>query len=284
MKSGNNRFAQYINGKKASKGANFTHTRIGGSQIYGGTYQISDTESALFLEKYYQHVFVDGNKEYLTEKQILDDGPVLIDIDLRYEKNVTTKQHTKDHIVDLIMVYAEKCSMILNIEENAEIDVFVMEKKNVNQLENKTKDGIHIIMGIAMHKAAQLFMREKVLEEIGSLWDDLPITNTWEDVLDEGVTKGFVNWQLYGSRKPENQAYMIKSHYILTHDDGWDIRENDIAKFDTRKYLPKLSARCRSHPKYDTCEDLKRIIEDYKGNLGRKMKHVVKTNKLTRRP
>ena len=157
MKSGNNRFAQYINGKKASKGANFTHTRIGGSQIYGGTYQISDTESALFLEKYYQHVFVDGNKEYLTEKQILDDGPVLIDIDLRYEKNVTTKQHTKDHIVDLIMVYAEKCSMILNIEENAEIDVFVMEKKNVNQLENKTKDGIHIIMGIAMHKACLLY-------------------------------------------------------------------------------------------------------------------------------
>ena len=36
-----------------------------------------------------------------------------------------------------------------------------------------------------------------------SEWDDLPLLlNSWEVVIDEGVCKGCVNWQLYGSNKP----------------------------------------------------------------------------------
>ena len=103
---------------------------------------------------YYDHVFVKGNSEYLTEKQIVENGPVLIDIDLRYDKKITTKQHTDDHIIDIVILYADKCSEILDIPDDAKVDVFVMEKPNVNQLEDKTKDGIHITMGLSMHKAA----------------------------------------------------------------------------------------------------------------------------------
>ena len=39
-------------------------------------------------------------------------------------------------------------------------------------------------------------MIEKAKEE----FDYLPIINTWEDVFDEGICKGTVNWQLYGSK------------------------------------------------------------------------------------
>lgn len=283
-----NSFREFLNIRKADKGkgSNFTHTRIGDKElkIHGGTYMISDNEASQFLEKYYHHVFVNGNNEYLTERQIIEDGPVLIDIDLRYEKDVRTKQHTKDHIVDLIMVYAEKCSMILDLEDQVEVDVYVMEKKDVNILKDKTKDGIHIIIGLAMHKAAQMFMRETVLKEIKTLWDDLPITNTWDDVLDEGVTKGHVNWQLYGSRKPNNQAYMIKSHYTLTYDNDWNIFENNIDKFDTHANLGKLSARCRTYPKYEVSEDVKEKVDAYVGNMGRKKMHTVQTKKLVDRP
>ena len=280
------KFTDYLKSKKAGKGSNFTHTRIGdkNAKIYGGTYLVPDNESNVFLEKYYEHVFVNGNNEYLTEKQIVDDGPILIDIDLRYNKDVQTKQHSKEHIVDLIMVYADICGIILDLEDGIEVDVYVMEKKNVNQLEDKTKDGIHIIIGLAMHKAAQMLLRERVLGEIKTLWDDLPIINTWEDVLDEGVTKGHVNWQLYGSRKPNNQAYMIKSHYSIVHDNGWSICENDIAKFDTHANLEKLSARCRTHPKYEVSEEVKRDVDVYMGNMGRKKIHTVQTKNLLNRP
>ena len=195
------------------------HTRIGGgkeSKIYGGTYNIPNSEERGFLDLYYEHVFVNGEKEYLTEKQLIENGPLLIDIDLRYDISVTKKQHTNDHIIDLVVLYADKLSEILDVPENSKVDVYVMEKNDVNQLEDKTKDGIHIIMTVSMHKAAQIVLRNKVLKEIENIWDDLPITNTWDDVIDEGVTKGFVNWQLYGSRKPEHQSYRIKYHYVLT--------------------------------------------------------------------
>ena len=41
-----------------------------------------------------------------------------------------------------------------------------MEKNNVNILEDKTKDGIHLIFGIQMHKAYQLLIREKIIRKI----------------------------------------------------------------------------------------------------------------------
>lgn len=272
----------YLKSKTAGKGNPHTHTRIPGgknSTIYGGTFNIPENDTKKFLDMYYDHVFVKGNSEYLTEKQIVENGPILIDIDLRYDKKITTKQHTDDHIIDIVILYADKCSEILDIPDDAKVDVFVMEKPNVNQLEDKTKDGIHITMGLSMHKAAQIVLRNKVLEEIDNIWDDLPITNTWEDVLDEGVTKGCVNWQMYGSRKPDHQSYRIKYHYVLTRKNrNWRPSDNIVENFDTKKNFHKLSARCTSHPKYDVCAHISSEVENAKNNIGKK-KFVASTNK-----
>ena len=70
------------------------------------------------------------------------------------------------------------------------------------------------------------------------MWTDIPIINKWEDVFDEGVTKGFCNWQMYGPRKPGHQAYLIKNHYTLSYDgNDWSVEENDMNKFNTKKNL-----------------------------------------------
>ena len=265
-------FGSYLKSKAAGKGTAFTHTRIPDrdAKIYGGTYIVGDDEAGTFLEKYYQHVFVGGNMEYLTEKQIIEDGPVLIDVDLRYDTTITERQHTDEHVLDAVVLYAEKSAEILDIPAGTSVDVFVMEKNEVNCLDTKTKDGVHIIFGLAMHKAAQVLLREKVLPELQQMWGDLPIQNSWEDVLDEGVTKGFVNWQLYGSRKPAHQAYMIKHHYTLTYSgDDWSVEVNGIESFDTHANIHKLSARYRSHPKFDVREDLVEEVEKAKKSLGR---------------
>ena len=244
----------YLQTHKAVKGEGFTHTRIGGdknSGIFPGSYKINDSDLKNFMEDmYYQKVFVKGQPEHLTEKQLIENGPVLIDIDLRYETEITTKQHTKDHIIDAVMLYAEKIKQLLDIPDGTRIEVFVMEKNDVNTLENKTKDGIHMIFGIQMHKALQVLLRKKVLPELKEIWDGLPITNDWEDVLDEGVTKGFVNWQVYGSRKPANQTYLIKYHFDLIFKADIEIEENLLAKFSTEKYIYKLSARYTEHPAF----------------------------------
>ena len=243
----------YLRTHNAVKGEGFTHTRIGDKalNIFGGSYKVNDSEWKGFMQLYYQHVFANGQPEYLTEKQLTENGPVLIDIDLRYDTAITSRQHTKDHIIDGVMLYAEKIKQLLDITDGSRIEVYVMEKPDVNQLENKTKDGIHIIIGVQMHKALQVLLRKKVLPELKNIWDDLPITNDWEDVLDEGVTKGFVNWQIYGSRKPAHQAYMIKYHFELVYTkNDIDIEESPLNKFSTEKNIYKLSARYTENPAF----------------------------------
>ena len=153
MTSKNSNLDDYLKSNLAAKGSSFTHTRIGEKslKIYGGSYSIRDNKK--FIDAYYEKVFVKHEKEYLTEKQLIEDGPILVDIDLRYDHSITKRQHTQEHILDCVMLYAEKCAKLLNISNDASIDVYVMEKSDVNRLDLKTKDGIHMIIGMKMHKA-----------------------------------------------------------------------------------------------------------------------------------
>lgn len=275
-KSSGVNFEEYMKTHTASKGEPITHTRIGDKEknIYGGAYQIGSAEWSEFMRIYYQQVFINAKLEYLTEKQLIENGPIMIDIDLRYDKSITKRQHTPSHIMDAVMLYADKIEEMVEIDEikkGTKIDVFVMEKSDVNILEDKTKDGIHIIIGIKMHKAQQVMLREKVKEDIINMWDDLPITNTWDDVLDDGITRGFVNWQLYGSRKPGHQAYLLKIHYQLSRNNGsWEIEEKKIADFSVEKNIEKLSARYMDHPEFELKEEFKEKFEKTKETLNKK--------------
>ncbi len=62
MNSNNKSFNDYLISKTAEKGALFTHTRIGDKthKVYGGSYSITDNKK--FIDAYYKHVFVNGQK------------------------------------------------------------------------------------------------------------------------------------------------------------------------------------------------------------------------------
>ena len=258
---------------KTCNGNPSTNTRIGDktSNICGGNYHIPVNEYSKFLQCYHDHVFTCGNMEYLTEKQLIEDGPIMIDVDLHYSPSIKERQHSIEHITDGLCIYMDKCGEILDIPDDTSVEIFIMEKPNVNCLPEKTKDGIHIIIGLSMHKAGQVLLRERVSEELKAMWDDLPIINEWDDVLDEGIVKGYTNWQLYGSRKPGHQAYKLTNHVIFTKSGGeWSMREKDINKFDLGTHIRKLSARYSDYPKYDFSEDAKTIVEDNKNNLNNK--------------
>tara|TARA_B100000902_G_scaffold395060_3_gene452794 strand:+ start:2718 stop:5573 length:2856 start_codon:yes stop_codon:yes gene_type:complete len=248
------KYESFISNCKVEKGAsNSTHTKIGDKVlgIYGGLYNINyDTN---FWNLYYNYVFINKNKEYLTEKQVIENSPLLVDIDFRYDKSIKTRQHTKEHIIDLITLYASKINEIYKIESSSIINVYIMERYEMNLLEDKSKDGIHIVFTISMHKAEQVILRKKIINEIGQIWDDLPLTNSFDDVFDEGVTKGFVNWQLYGSRKPGYKAYELTYYFNLIYDsseESWDLKENVITKLNILEHLPLMSARYNMHNKY----------------------------------
>ena len=243
-----------------------THTRIPGKNAFAGSFIIPKEEEALFYRLYYEHVFVKKKLEHLTEKQLVNDGPIIVDFDFRYSHDVEKRQHTEQHIQDLInLVYLELLKEFFIFEKNKSFPIYVMEKPNVNRLEDGsvTKDGIHIIIGIKMSKIMQEILREKVMAVINEIWD-LPLVNDWESVLDLGVTKGSVPWQMYGSRKPEHEAYQLTQYYMISYDESdgqFMMEEKRISDIDLSKDLYKLSARYDQHPEFEINPLMKEAID-----------------------
>lgn len=198
-----------------------THTRIPSKEhnVYGGSYHIPQEDMPEFYEHYYTAVFTKKIPEYLTEKQLSGlqgepCGPILIDFDFRYSPEVRERMHTMETIEDLISLYAEKISLILSIPENTSVTFYVFEKPEANVSDPAiTKDGIHLLIAIPMPREGQRLLRELVKEELMTVLDELPLINDADKILDEGITLGRTNWQLFGSRKPGHLPYDI-SHIV----------------------------------------------------------------------
>jgi phage/plasmid-associated DNA primase len=276
-------YVKFMIDKKVDKKQPFTHTRIGDKDlnIYGGKYFIPENELLTFYKLYHEHVFINKNPEYLTEKQ-LENSPILIDIDMRYHEEVTSKLHTKEHIIDMFMLYMNKILKICNINDGDEFPIYIMEKDNVNRIQDKfTKDGIHLIIGASCSFNVKQLIREAVMYELKELWNDLPLINTDEDLLDKGVCKGEVNWQMFGSCKPNNETYKLKYHYKLVwnqNNDDWDITEYDINKFILSvENLKLLSAQ---YTNYKTIQPKGEWIERA-NNLNKKKNNKTKTETKT---
>lgn len=230
------------------KGDAITHTRIGatgttGECPMGGKYFISDTDKPEFYRHYYNAVFKNKQKEYLTEVQLKhfqDEeapcSPLLVDMDFRYdileERNIDI-----DMISDIIEIYNNSLSELFDFKEGDTYPVFVMMKDNINRLTDVVKDGIHMIFGIQMDHILQQELRRMVLpklEELLDLQGDNPydITNKIGDILDEGISKGHTNWQMYGSKKPNNEAYKMIKYYVATlQDDEIVLTAKKVNKF-----------------------------------------------------
>ena len=250
-----------------------TNTRIGdkaqGSGIYGASYHIPDAEYSTFLSLYYRDIIVNQKKEYLTEKQRENDGPILVDLDFRHTYDTDERQYTKEHIDDLVDAYLDEIKKIYQLDDTVQIPIYVFEKPTVNRVQDKqlTKDGIHMIIGIQADHITQQMLRERMLVCAAQMWSDFPITNTWGDVFDEGISKGGTNWQLYGSRKPHCDRYRLTHVYNATFDatDGnFKTPEIPLSKFDVEKNIEKLSVRYKGHVSLFMKNDFVSKYDEYK--------------------
>jgi P4 family phage/plasmid primase-like protien len=256
--------AKHTANAKAGEGGVITHTRIGSTdlQIYGGKYIIPQDELPRFYELYYDYIYNKCKKEYLTEKQM--GLAMAVDFDFRYNNDVTTRQHSAEHICDMICEYLTvlKSCFVFNVD--TKFDVYVFEKPNVNTTSKDiTKDGIHMLIGLQVDFVMQTLIREKMLAILPNIWDNLPIVNSWDSVLDAGISKGDTNWQLYGSRKPGNEAYELTHHFVITldpADNEFQMDEQNVKHFNLKDNFAKLSVQYNKHPKLNVNP---KIMDEY---------------------
>ena len=257
----------------------YTHTRIPDKSlnIYPGCYTIPEEDQPIFYSLYYEKIFEKKQKEYLTEKQLENGGPLAVDFDFRYNYDVDSRQHTCEHINDMICEYSDLLKECYLITPNVPFHVYIFEKPNVNRLADGslTKDGIHMIIGMQVDHTMQLIIREKMIQKLEEIWD-MPIINSWDSVLDEGISTGKTGWQIFGSRKPGNEAYELTHHYIMTldgADNNFTMDEKDVNKFDLKNEFEKLSVRYKNNPKFEINP---KILDEYNGRLKAKGQKIIK--------
>ena len=231
-----------------------THTRIGDKElnVYPGKYNIPDVELPLFYKLYNKKVFIDKRLDFLTEVQ-KQNGAILIDVDFRYLPDIEERQHTTEHVEDLVELHLEELRKIIEIPKQSPFNVYVFEKPGVKLLDTKTKDGIHIVIGLEVSRQVQSFLRQKVLKKIGNILEELPLTNSYEDVLDEGIAKGHTNWQLFGSCKPGHDRYELTHNYtfVIDGEDELEWNEHEIQDSQMLTLLPSMGARAINLPKFN---------------------------------
>ena len=232
-----------------------TNTRIGDqeSAIFGGNYHVSPEEYPDFLNMVYREVFVKKNPEYFTEAQ-LDKGPLLVDVDIRHELSIQQRQYTQTDVAELVELYLDVIKEIYQLDDEAVIQFYVLEKTTVNPVPKKgyTKDGIHFIISLHCDRVTQQLIRKKVISLIGDRWnkEDMKITNDWDSMFDLGISTGKTNWQMIGCQKPNHEPYKLTQIYTATFDGSdqqFGVVMEDGSSFHMAKDIFKLSARYPNH-------------------------------------
>ena len=225
-----------------------THTRIPDiGRSAGGKFDFS-SDYDRFLEAYIEHVIKRGEEEYMTEKQ-LQVGPVLVDLDFKYPPKFS-RQHNSFTIVQIIETYVNALKRLLEFPAHAEFDVYVFERDDVVKKDSLTKDGIHLLFGLSMHRNDQISLRNEVLSNISV---EIPhTTNEWSDIIDYAITRGSSPWQMYGSRKPSCDPYMLTYRYRVEIENGVDKLSlyEEFLDLTVKENFEKISARYSGYVVY----------------------------------
>jgi len=267
-KSGTSQLDKFLYKFKTKDNETPTHTRIGNKELklYGGCYTIPDKDMEKFYKAYHNHVFVKKHKAFMTERQLVT-GPIAIDLDFRYSKDVKEKQHDESHVYDLVELFINKIKSIIDLEDDFNIYVFEKDKVNTN-VKDVTKDGIHFIVNINVDRATQCLLRNEILSDIDSVIEDLPLINSYDSVYDDGVTKGTVPWQLYGSRKPKHHAYKLKKIYNYNFDSN--VINSEVVGDNTLALLKDVSVRNKKNCYCTVNDESKEKYESIKKNMNNK--------------
>jgi P4 family phage/plasmid primase-like protien len=265
-------FKLYFNTFKCDKKTPYTHTSIGKPSC---SLSVPDEKLPEFYQNYHR-AMVQGVPLHLTEKPN-DPSPMRIDLDYRFNLETQNgapisniKRLYKDSDTDRIMLtYFKLLASFLDAPEEAWI-AYVMEKPNPVEYRGKIKDGIHVIWPhLVVSHSFQHLVRKYILDDSQSLFEEMPLINPAEDIIDQAIIDKN-NWQMYGSRKPDCDAYRVTRVYKFDR----NTRKVEILPMPSAQeeltFVELFSMRNKQTELVEIFEDRKEEVEEY-------IKHILPT-------
>ncbi len=133
--------------------------------------------------------------------------PIFIDLDLKYKKN--ERYHNLEIIKLIINLYNKHLNKIF---EDVDLRVYVLERESIYKSNGIYKDGLHIIYPLIVTTREVLYyLREEVLKEIDEILSNLPLKNSYMDIIDRSVYCNGLG--MYGSTKVGLSGYKLIKIY-----------------------------------------------------------------------
>lgn len=244
-----NDFYSFINNYKVIKKLGekniITHT-----SLLGGSYNIPDNKKSDFY-RLYKKAIKSGEKLYISEQHITQ-SPILIDVDIKYKvsKELSKKRlYNEEIIIKLIEIYNKYINEFLKIENDEQLNAYVMEKEKPTFITEEDgyeiyKDGIHIIYpNICTKPKVQHIIRASILCKLAenNIFADIKPINLLDDIIDKAVIERN-GWMMYGSCKPNCSPYTVTKVYnknlqMIEFDDDDLIQELSIQRYNEEEII-----------------------------------------------
>jgi P4 family phage/plasmid primase-like protien len=218
----------FLSSRRVAKGDdNYPNWNVTGiaKGVDVGSYVIHDEEYDTFLNHFHNHVF--GSKPMSSSllERHRDVGPLLVDLDFRYERGGPLKRRFRQQDVKrFIAEYVAAMIYFSRVEDLPDhLDFYVTTKPMPEADGEKHKDGVHIqCPDVFTSPKYQYAIRGFLLqrEALKRLFAGSGNVNPAEETFDVAVIHRN-NWFLYGSCKPNKAQYSV--------DKVWRISTSDIA-------------------------------------------------------
>ena len=213
--------------------------------VDAGKFNVLDTDYVeKFLKSVHDTIFESGCVCSLLEKHHPHGGPILIDLDFRYENtDVLQRRFTDTMIRKFVEGYIGALYRFFHMSKSKPLRFFVLKKDGPVAEKGKHQDGIHIhCPDLTLTPEEQYILRGYALQQnlIQNIFDETGFTNVEHDVFDGSIIHRN-NWFLYGASKPNKSPYKVHNIYRVSGDN--EIIEENINKYTTLELTQLLSIR-----------------------------------------
>ena len=243
----------------------------GMGEIDKGKYSIKSGEYDRFLDLLHNYIFEQNYAVNLIEQHHSHGGPILIDLDFRYEGGGRlVRKFTEIHIRSFLLAYAKILCKYFAVEKFEKPLRFVVQIKPVPEVDSKKgvhKDGIHInCPDITLSPEIQHALRGELIQQkiIETVFGETDIINSATDVFDRApIYKN--GWFFHGCSKPGKPSYENKFVFRLdtTGLDSVRLVNEEIGQYTDREYMSLLSIR-KNHTDEDYIEPRSEMGDEWK--------------------